>query len=617
MIRSVAPAATATPESNRKAYITRMTFARINYIFVAVVTAMLAMVVTTLEAAPRKLAMAPTKTLSAEDSRRFDYFFLEAQRQSLRENYAGAYDLLNHCRDIDPQAAEPYFFLSSYCSALGRDSLALAYLNRAVSLRPDNQTYLETLARTYYSTQNYDKAASVYENLIKTNRDRTDLLHVLLGIYERQKDYNGMLDCLDRIERIEGSGEDITLSKVNVYGLKGDRKSAAAVLRKLVAEHPYDLNYQLMMGNWLMQNNGRKKALAIFMDVLAKEPENVNVLGSLYDYYKAVGQDDQAVDYLKRFIVSPHAEAKSKLAMMKTFFQENDRQGGDSTQVLALFDQLGVQGDMDAAMAELKLAYLNLKKFPEVQKRQAQKDLLKVSPGNVQVRYDLVQAFWREQKWDDVILLSREGTEYAPDELAFYYLLGLSCYQKHENDSALNALRKGVEVAGKDGSPNIVSDLYSMIGSILQEKGQLRQAYDAFENSLKWKGDNVECLNNYAYFLCVQDTALSKAAEMSYKTIIEEPKNPTFLDTYAWILFRQDRYAEAKIYIDQAVANDTDTVQSAVILEHAGDIYAKNGLPERALDYWQRAVKAGGDSPLLPEKIKQKKYIDDDKKKNN
>ena len=101
---------------------------------------------------------------------------------------------------------------------------------------------------------------------------------------------------------------------------------------------------------------------------------------------------------------------------------------------------------------------------------------------------------------------------------------------------------------------------------------------------------------------------------MSYKTIQAEPKNSTFLDTYAWILFRQSRYAEAKIYIDQAVANDTDSVQSAVILEHAGDIYMMNKQTDKAIDYWQRAVKAGSDSPLLPKKIQLKKYIEDEKK---
>ena len=51
-----------------------------------------------------------------------------------------------------------------------------------------------------------------------------------------------MIDCLNRLEQIEGSGEDITLSKVSIYGLKGERKIPLASLKQLVAEHPYDIN---------------------------------------------------------------------------------------------------------------------------------------------------------------------------------------------------------------------------------------------------------------------------------------------------------------------------------------------------------------------------------------
>ena len=117
-------------------------------------------------------------------------------------------------------------------------------------------------------------------------------------------------------------------------------------------------------------------------------------------------------------------------------------------------------------------------------------------------------------------------------------------------------------------------------------------------------------MNNYAYYLSELKTDLKRAEEMSYRTIKAEPKSTTFLDTYAWILFLEERYAEAKIYIDQAIANDTDSVVSAVILEHAGDIYAVLGHTDKALSYWKHALDAGGENALLQKKIKLKKYIE-------
>ena len=48
---------------------------------------------------------------------------------------------------------------------------------------------------------------------------------------------------------------------------------------------------------------------------------------------------------------------------------------------------------------------------------------------------------------------------------------------------------------------------------------------------------------------------------------------------------------------------------SAVVVEHAGDIHAMNGDIDRAVELWQRALDKGSDNALLPEKIKQRKYL--------
>ena len=120
------------------------------------------------------------------------------------------------------------------------------------------------------------------------------------------------------------------------------------------------------------------------------------------------------------------------------------------------------------------------------------------------------------------------------------------------------------------------------------------------------------CLNNYAYFLSLHGGDLTKAEQMSYRTVKQEPSNSTYLDTYAWILFMQERYAESKLYIDQAVASDS--LASDVILEHAGDIHAMNGDVVKALEYWRKAKEAGSESKVLIRKIRQKKYIKDENK---
>ena len=102
---------------------------------------------------------------------------------------------------------------------------------------------------------------------------------------------------------------------------------------------------------------------------------------------------------------------------------------------------------------------------------------------------------------------------------------------------------------------------------------------------------------------------LHRAAEMSAKTVKAEPKNATYLDTYAWILYKEDRFAEAKIYIDQAIANLDSTQHNNVIYEHAGDINERMGNHAAAVDYWTKALKSGGDKAALEQKIHPKVIV--------
>ncbi len=82
-----------------------------------------------------------------------------------------------------------------------------------------------------------------------------------------------------------------------------------------------------------------------------------------------------------------------------------------------------------------------------------------------------------------------------------------------------------------------------IMGDILNKKGLEEESFAAYDSCLQWKDDNVTALNNYAYYMSLKGVELHKAEQMSYKTIKAEPKNGTYLDTYAWILFMEERYA--------------------------------------------------------------------------
>ena len=547
------------------------------------------------------------RVLSYNDEQRFKYFYLGAVDQQMKGNYAGAFDLLNHCQEINPDAAEVYFMRSAYHALLNNDSLTLADIQKAAELNPQNNVYLERLAGAYIGSGKYDEAIEAYEKLYANNHDRDDVLNVLIRLYGQQKDFDNMLQTINRLENLEGSSEEITLARMRVYSLKGDKQAELAELKDLSKKHPNDMNYRVMMGNWLLQNELPADALKEYEYVLAQEPDNLMAQMSMLDYYNAIGQDSLAAELQEKLVVSPSTPLNSKMTLMRGIVNSNEQQGGDSTEVLRIFRHILAQPQKTSDMWELQAAYMSLKQMPQDSIDNSLRGALEVAPDNAGVRLQLIQSKWKEQLFDDVISLCKPALEYNPDEMAFYYFLGLAYFQKDEKDKALHTFQLGVSQINSESNKEIVSDFYAIMGDILHEKGREQEAYVAYDSCLQWKDDNLGALNNYAYYLSEKGKDLQKAEKMSYRTIKAEPKNSTFLDTYAWILFMQGRYEEANIYIEQAVQNDSTV--SDVILEHAGDISAKLGNMKKAVEWWEKARDAGGNSKVLIRKIKLRKYL--------
>lgn len=546
--------------------------------------------------------------LSQNDQRRYSYFYTESLRQQMAGNFAAAFDLMRHAQWINPLAPEVYYHLAGYFIDLKNDSLAGRNFEKAARLNPKNTTYTERLAQYYINAGEYKKSVDTYERLCNATGDRLDLLQVMLQLYATDDDYDKMINILNRMEILEGgSTEQIALSRMQIYEKQGKKGKELEELQSLVAKHPNDLNFKVMMGNWLLQNNKSEEALKVYKSVLKEEPDNAAAQMSMLDYYKANGQNQKADDLLMQLLTSKKTASDTKMTLLRQAIQDSQQVGGDSMQVFRLFDKVLSQPQNNADFIMLKAAYMSVLHMPDSLIDATYEQAVSVEPDNSRARLLLLQDIWEKKQYDKVIAISRPAQEYNPDEMAFYYFEGLAHFQKGEKEEALTTFRKGVGQIKRDSNPDIVSDFYVIMGDILHEKGLYKEAFAAYDSCLQWKPDNIGCLNNYAYYLSVLGRDLGKAEQMSYKTIKAEPTNSTYLDTYAWILFQQERYSEARIYIEQAIKNDSTL--SNVVTEHAGDIYYMAGEKEKAVEYWQRAQREGNESATLRKKIALKRYI--------
>jgi len=541
-----------------------------------------------------------------DSSRLYDIFFMEAMVQRQRSNAQRASQMLQYCLELKPQASEACFFLAQYYADQGKAEQALALLERAATIDSLTAIYQETLAQAHLSHKDLDKAIEPLERIVKRDNNREDVLELLLRLYVQQDRHDDAVAVLNRLEQLNGISERLSLTKAGIYDHIGRMDEAIAEVKALADQYPNDMAYRAEYARMLYKANREKQARRVVADMLADDPDNTDALSVLYLWERS--NKAMADSLADRLLASPALTSENRLSLLREEIDRAEENGGDSTRMLTIFTQQLSQPKADPDIALLCAAYMELKHMSHDTITTVLEKALTLKPDNAAARLQLVRYAWDKEDHERVIALCQAARQYNPDEMAFYYFQGMAYYQDGKKREAMDSFENGIGVINEESNPDIVSDFYAILGDLLHEQGDMQRAYEAYDSCLQWKPDNIGCLNNYAYFLSVDGKQLDKAEQMSYQTIKAEPKNATYLDTYAWILFMQKRYAEARIYIDQAVMNDSD--RSAVITEHAGDIYAMDGQTGKAIELWQKALEQQeGDNALLSRKIKLKKYI--------
>ena len=162
-------------------------------------------------------AFADGGKLSYNDIRRYNYFFLEAVNQETAGNLSAAYDLLEHAKQINPNAAEVYYNLAGYYVTLRNDSLSKFNFQKGAELNPNNPTYIENLGQFHANAKDYVNATKAYEKLYTLEHDNPDVITMLLELYGTQNNYDKMIEMLDRLEVVQGYSDRIALTKMQVY----------------------------------------------------------------------------------------------------------------------------------------------------------------------------------------------------------------------------------------------------------------------------------------------------------------------------------------------------------------------------------------------------------------
>lgn len=548
----------------------------------------------------------PLPSLPAEIQHKYDYYFLEAVRLRAKGEYDAAYVMLQHCVELAPSQSEAQYELAQIYLFLKDPERAERAFRMAYQHAPANYWYAQTMANYCLQVNKTEEAVSIYEKMTQRFPKKLEPIYALVEIYTRQQNFEEVITTLNRLEQKAGKSEEISMEKFRIYLQLKDDKHAFREIESLANEYPMDLRYQVVLGDVYLQHDKAAEAYDLYQKVLAAEPNNAMALYSLASYYEKIGEKERYEQQLDTILLNKRIDTDTRLNVMRQYVLQSEQEGKDSTQIISRFQAMLSDDSDDAQLPMLYAQYLfskNMKKeVVPVLEQVVQRD-----PTNAVARLQLLQFAIQRNDSVQVVKICEGGTLATPEKLEFHFYLAIGYNQANRPKDVLEACRRGLTYVTPDSDKQIVSDFYSIMGDVYHSEKQEDLAYAAYDSALVYNSSNIGALNNYAYYLSVEGRELDKAEEMSYKTVKAEPSNGTYLDTYAWILYEKGKYAEALLYIDQAIKNGGD--DSDVVLEHCGDIHYVTGDVEGAVKYWKQSLGKGNKSQLLPKKIQQKKLI--------
>jgi len=545
------------------------------------------------------------------DRRLFDYYFQQALKLKFQNDYASSFELFLYCTQLDSLDPQPWYELASYYQTMENKDQTRQMLEKAHRLNPKDEWYAFALANVYMADKHINEAIQLYEGLIRHRPDNENLLFQLAALYGNTGGFKKAIETLDQVERLIGKNEQVSLEKYKYYKALGKPAKAIREIEALSESLPYDVDTRILLGDAWMDLGKPDKAYAIYMEAKQMDPENPSIYLSLADYYTEMGDTATASKQLHLALTNPNTDVTTKLNIL-TPIMTSSLKSGDSLTVDKYFAMLLEQHPNEYQIRDLYVQWL-LQTNRKVEAKQELRTVLDLNPTNLKAWRNYLELNLEYDKQDDIRRICQEALTYFPKEPIFWFYLGLSWTSEMEQRAvdkdkclkAIEAFDQAIIVADSSDK-GFVSRLYGITGDTYLMMGDTVKAFSFYDKALEVFPGNLLVLNNYAYFLALKGTDLDRAERMSRKTIEADPTNTTFLDTFAWIFFKQGQYGLAKIYIERAVANSEEPNKE--ILEHYGDILWFNKEYDEARQQWKKAAQLENPSESLLKKVEVGSY---------
>lgn len=539
--------------------------------------------------------------LTQEDSLMVEGVLVEAEKQLILENYAKALENFHVALTMNTESAATNFKIAEVLAKSNEGQKALPFGLKAIELDPRNKYYRLGLARIYQSIGFYMDAAKTYEGLLEHFPSEENALYELAELYQLTGRRDEMFKVFDQIEAQLGVKEEITREKQRIYMKEGKLDEVIAEYDKLIDAYPNESSYKAELINFLIQNkklDRAEQAIKEYEDSEASSSRITMMKSELAwmrgDREKSIqllslAFETNSIDFNAKFqiisnylVMSPDAETRSRLTTIA--IQLADQYQDEFKAQAFVGDMLYQDGKSQEAVSY----YLKA---------------VKLNAANYSVWQNILNVEADLNQYDSVVVHAEKALEFFPNQALLYYFAGTGYLINNDYRKAVRMLDQGRKYTV---DPNLLTVFYGQLGDAYNGLQENEKSYKAYDKALENGPNNDHVLNNYSYFLSLENKNLDKALEMSSRLVDKHPNNPTYLDTHGWVLYTHGKYKESRKFLEKAASLDED----GTVIEHYGDVLFQLGEVEEAIKQWERARDLGSASELISKKISDRKLYE-------
>ncbi|NLR61946.1 tetratricopeptide repeat protein [Chitinophaga polysaccharea] len=554
------------------------------------------------QTASRKNASSKNAVVLAQ---RADSLFFAAQRSKMLGDYSTAITQYIDYLRLNKNNATVNYELARLFMETQHAENALIFARRAAALDPQNHWFQVTLADAYAVNQRFDSAAYVFDGLTNRYPDNEDYLYNKGILLAKANKPASALATFNQLEKKVGVVEELIYQKQKLLLKMSMVDEAAAEIQKLIDQNPQEIRYYYLLAEIYDANDRVPDAASVYHTILTKDPDNPRALIALASYARK--NNDMATYWanLTKAFANPNYNIDEKVAYVYPYLQMLNLDTAKLDEGLRLTALIirahpqdakayALQGDMFSQADMIDSAEVSYKKA------------ISLDDTRFSVWYQLMWIYSRKDDPTALLTLSNNVTTKFPKEFMGYYFKGVASFLLQQYPNAINSLNTALEIG--NGEKKFLGDIYSLLGDAYHATGQHKQSDSSYERALLLRPKDALIMNNYSYYLSLRGENLDRAAEMSKQSLEIEPDSPTYMDTYAWILFRQEKFTEARQWIEKALQYP-EAQKNPNVLEHYGDILFNLKEVTKAVEYWQMAKDKGASSVDLVRKIAEKRYI--------